>query len=452
MRRLFPVAGLLILAGLLPGLLAACDSSGNDSQQSVAAMMRTAVTPTPGPPTDTPGPTSTPTVTLTPEPPPTLALDMSEVKSQLARIEADTAKMRGLKPKAHVPEHFYSQAELKYHLGQDTLKEYTVEAAHRDVIRLWLLMFIDDPTMDFRQLEVEFAGDNILGYYDPKVKELYVRADQPTLSPPSRETLAHEFTHSLQDQYHNLSQFLPDNMDSDQATAHRALVEGDATVSGILYASRYMSMGDFRKIFSSDAVRPAVPGRAPVYLREAWQFPYAYGSEFILSLAPPGSFKAVDAAFNDPPRSTEQIMHPEKYLNKPRDNPLPVTLPPLTDTLGAGWAFRETDTLGEFDLQIMLRENFIEQPEASEGWGGACYALYENGPDALVIMGSRWDTKRDASEFEDALEQSFKLFQKYDTLWHDSKRVWGLKRSGEQIMFVNGTNLAAVQRVIASIK
>jgi hypothetical protein len=241
-------------------------------------------------------------------------------------------------------------------------------------------------------------------------------------------------------------------MDNDQATARRALVEGDATVSGFLYASRYMSMGDFRKIFTSDAAAPPVPGRAPVYLQEAWKFPYTYGSEFVLSLAPAGSFKPVDAAFDDPPRSTEQVMHPEKYLDKPRDNPMPVQLPPLTSTLGAGWTFRETDTLGEFDLQIMLRENYIEDPEASEGWGGARYALYENGSDALVIMGSRWDTKRDAAEFQDALEQSFKLFQKYDTLWHDSKRVWGIKRSGDQIMFVNGTNLAAVQRVMASIK
>jgi len=213
-----------------------------------------------------------------------------------------------------------------------------------------------------------------------------------------------------------------------------------------------MSKGDFRKVFTSDSAAPPVPGRAPVYLQEAWQFTYTYGADFVLALAPPGYYKNVNAAFTDPPSSTEQVMHPEKYLNKPRDEPMPVTLPPLTATLGAGWAFRETDTLGELDLQIMLRENFIEDPAASEGWGGARYALYENGNDALVVMGSRWDTKRDATDFQDALEQSFKLFGKYDTLWHDSKRVWVIKRSGDQIMFVNGTNLAAVQRVIASIQ
>src|SRR5215212_516246 len=203
--RMYLAGGLVLGASLL---LSACGSTGRAADpESIAAMMRTAITPTPGPATNTPGPTALPTEIPTPAPPPTIVMDMTEVKRQLAQVEADTAKMRGLKPKAHVPEHFYSQAEMTYHLTQQTIKEYTVEQARRDVTRLWLLMFIDDPTMDFRQLEIEFSGQAILGYYDQHVKELYVRTDQTTLSPPSMETLAHEFTHSLQDQYHDLTRF-----------------------------------------------------------------------------------------------------------------------------------------------------------------------------------------------------------------------------------------------------
>src|SRR5439155_16114284 len=134
-----------------------------------------------------------------------------------------TAQMRGLKPKREVSEHFISQDQMKYEMTQDTLKNYTKEMARQDVIRLWLLMFIDDPTMDFRQLEIEFSGEAILGYYDRNTKELFVRTDQSTLSPSSKETLPHEFTHSLQDQYHDLAKFLPRNMDNDHATAHQPL-------------------------------------------------------------------------------------------------------------------------------------------------------------------------------------------------------------------------------------
>src|SRR5207247_149042 len=111
----------------------------------------------------------------------------------------------------------------------------------------------------------------------------------------SKETLAHEFTHSLQDQYFNLTKLQPDNMDHDQYMAVDAIVEGDATVSGILYAYKNMSKNEYRQIFQSDSTIPPVPGRAPVYLQEGWQFPYNQGSEFILSVLNPANpnYKAV---------------------------------------------------------------------------------------------------------------------------------------------------------------
>ncbi|HUP27378.1 MAG TPA: hypothetical protein VM409_03010, partial [Chloroflexia bacterium] len=329
------------------------------------------------PPTNTPAPTVPPTATPVPAPPPTISLDTTEIKRQLAQVEKDTAAMRGLRARKDVSEHFISQAELKYNMMQDTIKEYSAEQARRDATRLWLLMFIDDRSIDFLQLEIEFAGEEILGYYDHRSKELYVRTDQPSLSPRSQETLAHEFVHSLQDQYHDLQKLLPVGIDHDQNMAIRSLVEGDATVSGILYASRHMSGSDFMKVFEDSGHRaPPVPGRAPVYLQEGWQFPYNYGSAFILDIAGPGKYQPVEAAFNDPPRTTEQIMHPDKYFAKPRDVALPIALPPLTDTLGTGWALKETDTLGEFDLDVMLRENYVENASAAKGWGGARYELY----------------------------------------------------------------------------
>lgn len=447
LRRILLVLSLSALASLL----VACNPG--DLIATPTPVLKLYLPPT-VPPEPTEPATEPPVATDTPAPPPTLAIDTTEVKIQLAQVEADTTKMRGLKPKSNVPEHFISTDEMGYNMMQQTLTKYTEEAAKRDVMRLWLLLFIDDPTMDFRQMEIEFGGQQVLGYYDPDTKELFVRSDQSTLSPASRETLAHEFTHSLQDQHHDLNKLLPEDIDHDKYMAIDAIVEGDATISGLLYASKNMSRDEFMRIFESDDIAPPVPGRAPVYLREGWQFPYSEGSEFVYSTLVDNNFNfsAIDRVFKDPPKSTEQVMHPEKYFTKHRDDPKPVDLPELAGTLGEGWTFIETDTLGEFDLQIMLRENFIEQPEASEGWGGAQYALYQNGDKALAIMGTRWDTSRDATEFETALENSFKLFEKRDGLWNDSRRAFALKHSGDQIMFVSGNERESVQRVMDSLK
>src|SRR5437588_988434 len=103
--------------------------------------------------------------------PPTLALDTTQVKKELAEVEAQTAKMRGLTPKVHVPEHFVSAEQMKYNLAQETLKNYTVDQAQLDATTLWLLLLIDDRSTDFRQLEVEFEGDAVLGYYDHNKKD-----------------------------------------------------------------------------------------------------------------------------------------------------------------------------------------------------------------------------------------------------------------------------------------
>ena len=442
------VSTLMLMLPVL--LLAACDLSAGSGQEPLKY-----VPPPTVPPTE--APVATPTHTPyadppTPTAPPTLVVDTSKVKKQLALVEANTAKMRGLKAKRAVPEHFISSDQMAYNMTQETLSSYSHDQAVEEAKRLYLLLMIDDPSIDFRQMEIDFSGQAVLGYYDHRTKELFVRSDDSTLSPASQETLAHEFVHNLQDQYHDLSKFFSNDADSDQQMALRALVEGDATISGLFYASKYMSKGDFNSIFDGQDMAPPVPGRAPVYLQEGWQFPYTLGSRFVVSLGEPYSFKGVEAAFANPPKSTEQIMHPEKFLGPHRDDPLPVEIPPLTDTLGAGWTFKETNTLGEFDLSVMLRENYMEKPEAAAGWGGARYALYENGDNSLVYMGSRWDTPKDAVEFRSALEQSFKLFQQHGTMWNDSRRVFSVAKSGDQIVFVCGTDTAAVQKVLASLK
>jgi hypothetical protein len=94
------------------------------------------------------------------------------VKKQLAEVEADTAKMRGLGPKARVPEHFISGAEMKYRLTQRTLQEYTPDMAHLDATTLWLLLFIDNRNTDLRQLQIDFSGSAVLGFYNSEKKEL----------------------------------------------------------------------------------------------------------------------------------------------------------------------------------------------------------------------------------------------------------------------------------------
>ena len=161
--------------------------------------------------------------------------------------------------------------------------------------------------------------------------------------------------------------------------------------------------------------------------------------------------QTMDSALADPPVSTEQILHPEKYLAQKRDEPLPVTLTPLTATLGTGWKKTDSDTLGEFDLTEMLQNNNVDKLPATEGWGGARYDVYENNAAALVYVSTRWDTVKDATEFADALTTSFSPLKKDGTMLTDGKRYFATKKGSQTLVIVSSNDRAAVQKAIAAV-
>jgi hypothetical protein len=419
---------------------------------TVAIALQDTQEPTPIPATETQEPALTPAKTTTP---PTTGSGNAQIDRLLEQIKTDTAKLRGLEPKKKVPEQFITQQQLNENLKRDMAEDYTPEEARRDAVALWLLRLVNDPSIDLYQLYLDLLTEQVAGYYDPEKDELFVLGNQQRLSPLARQTLAHEFVHALQDQHYDLEKLLPEETeDDDRSLAVRALVEGDATMAGLMYAYRYLSKEDFADMLEeSQSASTEVLDRSPRYIRESLLFPYDAGSEFVSRLIEQGGFERVNQALADPPASTEQVMHPDKYLNSPRDNPLPVPMPPLTDTLGTGWKQTDQGTLGEFDLKVMLEDNGVTPAdEAAAGWGGGRYALYQRGEAALMIVDTRWDTPADAREFENALRQSFAEAQQSNGLWVLGGRFFGMKSAGDRITFISSTDRSALENALAVVR
>jgi hypothetical protein len=428
-----------------PSPTAAANVVATVAQESTPAATA-ASQPTAPPATAAPSPTTVPEATLAPTP-----TVVPEATRELLEIEADAAQVRGLQPKEDVPERFISPEQLRANLEKMLDEHYSREEARRDALELWLMRLIDDREIDLYQLQLDLLSEQVLGYYDPKKDELFVRGDQQDLAPQARETLAHEFVHSLQDQYYDLEKLRPEHInDDDRTMAVTALIEGDATLSGLLYARQYMSESDFEQLLKESG-STEVLDRAPPYIRESLIFPYREGVQFVSALYQLGGTNAINAAFSDPPHSSEQILHPEKYLLTPRDEPLPVTLPALTATLGGGWTYRDSDTLGEFDVGVLLRENGVGKPDqAVAGWGGTRYALYQKGDASVIILGSRWDSPKDAEEFASAMERSLAGLRRVGKVWSGGGRFFGLTRLNDRVAFVGGTDRAAVERALAA--
>ncbi|MCA1646378.1 MAG: hypothetical protein LC797_13270 [Chloroflexi bacterium] len=139
---------------------------------------------------------------------------------------------------------------------------------------------------------------------------------------------------------------------------------------------------------------------APLFLREQLLFPYSDGFNFIRQIYQTSGYAGVDDVFRNPPESTEQILHPDKYRG--HEKPIEVSLPDLAaGGLGSGWRTINSNVFGELDLRLILTQltNATRGVRGASGWGGDRWALLEkDGQQALVIK-STWDTENDARNF-----------------------------------------------------
>jgi len=201
--------------------------------------------------------------------------------------------------------------------------------------------------------------------------------------------------------------------DSERCAAVLSLLEGDASLTEILWFEKHASLVDYRDLMDAyEDYQSDVLDSAPGYISADLYFPYEQGLAFVQSLYDQGGYDAVDEAYQDLPLSTEQILHPERY---PDDIPQQVTLPDLSSTMGKDWQLFDQNIMGEWFTYLILGKGFVEGnrlPEAeaktaAEGWGGDAYAFYmEEGSDQVAfILDTIWDTSMDADEFEDAFYQ-----------------------------------------------
>jgi hypothetical protein len=217
----------------------------------------------------------------------------------------------------------------------------------------------------------------------------------------NRVVLAHELTHALQDQHFSLKRLPLESKDNDdRAAAAAALVEGDATLVMSEYMLKNLSLGTIKDSLTASITQNMEQlAKAPRFLREMLVFPYLRGQEFCGALYGMGGYEAVSKAYANPPTSTSQILHPEKYLAEPREEPLAVS---FGDTTLAGKKPTAENTVGEMGIRILLSE-WVDDgtgERAAAGWRGDRYLYYRDG-DSLIWK-TIWASAEEAQEFADA--------------------------------------------------
>jgi hypothetical protein len=249
-----------------------------------------------------------------------------------------------------------------------------------------------------------------------------------------RMVLAHEITHAMQDQNHDLEKMgIAAEGNGDRALAISCLAEGDATLAMaeyVVHSGQVLSMlFDLPSMLTMDQRELAA---SPLGIQRMLMFPYMQGMEFFQTLNgrtrlnPRGRAGPLDGAwrravFEDPPISTSQILHPEQYLRNKR----PALIAPFEI---ADPARASSDVVGEFGMQLMLDSALgetkpspwaalIGPPKISErsaraaaGWNGDRILIEDNETSTRRSLRwvTRWDSADDATDFYEALREAMK--------------------------------------------
>jgi hypothetical protein len=263
-------------------------------------------------------------------------------------------------------------------------------------------------------------------------------------------TFVHELTHIMQDSY-----ALPTRTTLDGSKALTSLKEGDATLmadtfknNGVVPLSLIENTTNNSSLQFMLLLKDGVQLSLPESIDNLNRFPYRYGLEFVKTLYSQGGWTAIEEAYTNPPNTTEQIIHPEKYLSQ--ESAKNVEVPPVP----VEWNLIANDSYGEGFISIML-DNWISEDDAedaSKGWGGDVFSYYENGDEFLFTWNIVWDTEDDANDFylafQDMMYQA--SAEKHNcSYWSAYGRYISIQRSGNSTLIVSSADEPLIQQLIS---
>jgi hypothetical protein len=294
------------------------------------------------------------------------------------------------------------------------LNEPDVQRAIGGQEATYKLMGLLPDTLKLADFFVKVLTEQIIGYYDPKTKVLYVVDGAP--EEYAGITIMHELIHALQDQYVNLDSLQHITGDDDREAAIQAVIEGQAT-----YQQMYVMAGGSGNIAAQlpggwESIRASIReaqatqpifASAPMVIQESLLFPYISGAEFVRRQLVAHKNRLVWDEF---PQSTEQVMHERAFFGAPAtpkaDTPpgpdvrSEVVLPSTANTL-------DENNFGEFGTRLFVYQHLKNQEgsiRAATGWDGDRYRLIGSPGSQSLVWASVWDAAVDAAEFVSALD------------------------------------------------
>lgn len=362
----------------------------------------------------------------------------AELVKMARQIEKDVEEIRGWKFKHPVKTAVYGEEQLRKFIEKRVFEEELGGGKLEQTQAFLRMIGLIPADCDLRKTMMDVLLNQIGGFYDPPSRSFYMlKRSGVTYSPAfARVLIAHELTHALDDQYVELDKLIRDpDMTEDRALAVGAVVEGSATQLMTVYMMRMMKSGELdtdeiNQVMKDEMAKAQAFIQAPRYFTTLMAS-YICGMYFVVkgdvqAVAGEGGPHVADnilRALRDPPQSSEQVLHPNKYwIAAERDPPVLVEdrdVEKLIERPGRFVVHRNTvgealcalltqDSEKDFNIMLASFPQYWTN-DAAAGWGGDRFFLLADGPDARTaaqklerlrgVWVTAWDTADDRAEF-----------------------------------------------------
>lgn len=264
---------------------------------------------------------------------------------------------------------------------------------------------------DLKKTTIDLLTEQAAAFYDFRRKKLFI-SDWATVN--MRDVaLVHELAHALADQNFPIKHFLDKVQDDSEASlARQSVVEGQASWLMLEVAARRAgkTLADeatAQRFLNNDMDSPdeeyPVFNSAPLYLRRTLTFPYSDGGRFQQAVFLHEGTEAFSKVFREPPVSSAQIMHPDRYFER-----VGLTTPNLPKAAKHTKPF-VTGEMGELETRILIEQ--YAGAALAEQLGpklkGSSYRIDESKPDhrLTLVYASEWTDDDAGSKYFDAYQQ-----------------------------------------------
>jgi hypothetical protein len=410
-----------------------------------------------------------------PTPAPAPAAPAETDDQVLERITGEMAKkveeIRGLKFKKEVKRVWKSRDEAKKEMLADIDRELPPEKIAAENAMMAFFGLIPEGA-DLKEIFADFISAGAGGYYKPDTDVFsLVRGFKEDASRP---IVFHELIHAVEDQYYDFETRQKKHQEADlgdHATAIQGLVEGSARYfeDRFVDSEPGLRMKYFKAQQEAEGMEESaakIQSLPPAIVVAMVMYPYGNGSRFLDAVVPVLQERKVadpfGALYADPPVSTEQILHPSKYLDP--DLPREVRLPDLAPVLGEGWKVLSRGTHGELGIGLIINAavvpytmmaqgqslvkppaGMLKSPEdqarfmmnlsvefkgvaakAATGWDGDRYMLLKNGEKVVLAWATAWDSATEADEFAEGYGKT--LNSRYGTVTEEKSETGKVKK------------------------